>query len=1266
MKHKVLTKLLGVCALLCAATVPQAAFGQQWSSGYWTGANGVPQSSIQWNALTHIVHVNTEANGDGSLTYQCSTGPGCSEGAMGTEATTLISAAHSHGAKVLDYVGTGSGTSWTGATNSSNLSTFVNNIMQVVNAYGYDGVVIDWEGPAYNFTQMGNLFSSLKARLGSKPLVTTVISTYSADSSFAALRANIDRYDIMSFDKGGANPTWFNEPLFNDPPGYPSDGDGGTSMDFDVQLLISDGVPASKINCSLPFYGEIQSGATGPRQNASVSSQQINYNRVLANYPSQSSNPNRDSVAQVPWFASGSSWVNYDDAASIVAKVNYAKSKNLGGWFIWALDQDYFPTQSPSHPLLAAVAAAMGGSTSSPTAPAISNTSPLPAGAVGNAYSQTLSAAGSTPITWGIISGTLPAGLALGTGGIISGTPSSSGTSTFTVQATNSAGNNSKQLSISINGTGPTINSFTATPSSVAPGGSVTLAWSITGATTTSIDQAIGPVTGSSTTVHPTSTTTYKLTASNANGSSTATATVTVHIPCAPGTPQATAMPAAAPTDTNLFRATDQAITSLSAAINSTTLTIPVAGNAGSTPSTGTVASEIGLLFMNPNGFAESDASAVVFPAKSPSTGASATAQKIMHGRFDIFMPADDSTWAWFPYSSFNSYAAAQASAGHPLWVTATYGGTHRPVYFAPSLALDGSNRPTTPSSNWRRLVKTDDPNFVSWWVNNYVRPIVYQNTSGQSNLWTGLDECYFLWGSFGVIDDSGVFQTVSNYDSPFPQNEAQLLTMLGGFFTQLKSIAPDVKVMPNLASGLSDLMLTNASNFAALYKDAPAVMVENIYTPSATDSFSRGTFFSNITNIYNFGASGKAGLMRANIASATDATGSRTALIVYLLMRGTNNWFYAPNLGLNPSTNITAENPTSYKPMWDALGEPGGALTSTQIGGSTGDRLYSRTTSNGVIYLNWTGSTQTVTLPTGSWVDRNGNPVTTLSIPDVTGDYALLRNPSGGTTGGTSPFSQFQIADIGGEQVKLCAVSGTSLTVCSGGRGFAGTTAATHNQGALVRGAIVAVYHNQAAAELIAGQTWISTSAHPGSYPGSSLTGASWPGHIATIDELFWMTDHAQELLTAALSPSASSGTVSSGPCYHASQLVLSDNEIFKIGSVSGNTLGGLTRGLAGTTPASHAQGASVFGGIFTEDVNRMFTELAATEQDLFGRAGSTQSSICGTGCAAVAGQSWPNHVFAPSESCVATPGGSFAAACWNRFAAEQKAFFGDLKAHP
>ena len=90
-------------------------------------------------------------------------------------------------------------------------------------------------------------------------------------------------------------------------------------------------------------------------------------------------------------------------------------------------------------------------------------TDTLPGGKVGEAYSHTLTATGTAPITWSIDGG-LPAGLSLNADtGEISGTPTTAGTSTFTVKATNSAGSDTKELSITITKAAPTEHTVTVT-----------------------------------------------------------------------------------------------------------------------------------------------------------------------------------------------------------------------------------------------------------------------------------------------------------------------------------------------------------------------------------------------------------------------------------------------------------------------------------------------------------------------------------------------------------------------------------------------------------------------------------------------------------------------------------------------------------------------------------------------------------------------------------------------------------------------------------
>lgn len=77
----------------------------------------------------------------------------------------------------------------------------------------------------------------------------------------------------------------------------------------------------------------------------------------------------------------------------------------------------------------------------------------------------------------------------------------------------------------------PVISTFLAVPSSITLGQSSVLSWGVANTLSVSIDNVVGTVTGTSATVTPAITTTYRLTAVGANGTTSANTTVTVVTP---------------------------------------------------------------------------------------------------------------------------------------------------------------------------------------------------------------------------------------------------------------------------------------------------------------------------------------------------------------------------------------------------------------------------------------------------------------------------------------------------------------------------------------------------------------------------------------------------------------------------------------------------------------------------------------------------------------------------------------------------------------
>ncbi len=133
------------------------------------------------------------------------------------------------------------------------------------------------------------------------------------------------------------------------------------------------------------------------------------------------------------------------------------------------------------------------------TPPLVITTASLPSSQIGTLYSQTLAATGgTTPYTWSVTSGTLPAGLNLNAStGVISGTPTAlANTTPLTFQASDSSSTQQTatvNLTLTITATAPFTITTTSLPNGAvgmsysqmltATGGNVPYMWSITSGT---------------------------------------------------------------------------------------------------------------------------------------------------------------------------------------------------------------------------------------------------------------------------------------------------------------------------------------------------------------------------------------------------------------------------------------------------------------------------------------------------------------------------------------------------------------------------------------------------------------------------------------------------------------------------------------------------------------------------------------------------------------------------------------------------------------
>ena len=338
------------------------AYYTSWSKPAYSAAD------IPYNKLTHICHAFLLPAADGSLPV-----PG------GFLEAGLIPQAHATGVKVLVSVG--------GATGSANFSAivaspaaqanFVAQVKAFLLANSYDGVDLDWEFPtAGEKTAFTGLVQALRTSFNTAPNAHPewlISGAYSWTPYFAnnydlpALTPLIDFFNVMTYDAHGS---WSAHSGHNAPLGAAAGDPDAVSMQTAINYFTSRGVPTSKINYGLAFYGydfpTETLHASCPTCGTDV--QTRSYSEI-ATYVGNGWTRVWDASASSPYLTNDTDArvISYDDPQSILAKSDYAlNARGLAGVFMWDLSLDKLG--NGSQPLLDAMRTAMNcGPTYTPT-----------------------------------------------------------------------------------------------------------------------------------------------------------------------------------------------------------------------------------------------------------------------------------------------------------------------------------------------------------------------------------------------------------------------------------------------------------------------------------------------------------------------------------------------------------------------------------------------------------------------------------------------------------------------------------------------------------------------------------------------------------------------------------------------------------------------------------------------------------------------------------------------------------------------------------
>lgn len=268
--------------------------------------------------------------------------------------------------KTLISVG---GWTWSGrfsdvALTSASREAFADSVVAFMLRYGFDGVDIDWEFPTgggmtgnaerpQDKTNFTLLMKALREKLDEQGARDNCHYLLSFAGGAQAFYTNIeldklggiaDFATIMTYDMHGpsaSSVTDFNAPLYT--PGESSP-QYQWSCDEAVKLWTGRGFPKSKILMGIPFYGMkfngVKNAGNGLYQSFS-SGASIPYDEIVSAYlsnPAYRRYTHADAL--VPWLFNGSTFISYDDAASVAAKAGYIADSGLGGAAVWELSQN--------------------------------------------------------------------------------------------------------------------------------------------------------------------------------------------------------------------------------------------------------------------------------------------------------------------------------------------------------------------------------------------------------------------------------------------------------------------------------------------------------------------------------------------------------------------------------------------------------------------------------------------------------------------------------------------------------------------------------------------------------------------------------------------------------------------------------------------------------------------------------------------------------------------------------------------------------------